>query len=721
MGAESMDERAAAKEKAEKVPIDAKLLSDAVIELNISRRSVGLYPREHPITRESIVRAYGFLSRLFEFRSAITLGVAKDALMIDDYVLDRKNPVFREFAVSLYSRGIAAITFYSGLQVDELLGLHELIVAKEEDAERDLTGLAAEKGLRCIKLVPFDVSKLGFAEGRRGKEGEIGLWENYIYGLVEGNLADVDEEGVIFNVPPEEIARFINNEVAGDPKETYDHVITGYLRRKDNSGGRGELFSKFLSLVQNLRPEVKQQFLKRALSHPAMEKGEVEALINDLTADDIEKMIRVFEEHTVNIPESVGNLLHKLRDAKGNVFDTLPDGQSFVDDIEIDESILTLFRDDHFKTFVPEDYRKELEKMTGGPAAGRPKDVGEIASECGEDGVDRRLCLLTLELLGENIVERDDYVALLAKISDMTHEFLETGRFDEVSEIYNTLSSHAENGRFREEAGQALETLFHSSEFVERFVELLRIWGRHNRQGARRLANVRKDILTDPLLDTLAEESDPSVRKFLIQLLSRFGSEATAVAAKRLEDKRWYVVRNIIYLIREAGGVEHAKAIRKFAKDGNRKVCVEAVKTLLHFGTPDALSYVKLYLQGGDTELRDQAVKMAGNYKCASLVPYLVELLEKKDLLGTESYYKVSVVKALGEIGDPAALEALEGLYNTRALFYRSTLEDLKIEIFRSLHNYPRESIVSLVARGMKSKNEEIRTISQGLLGAGRS
>ncbi len=357
-----MDERAAAKEKAEKIPIDAKLLSDAVIELNISRRSVGLYPREHPITRESIERAYGFLCKLFEFRSAITLGVAKDALMIDDYVLDRKNPVFREFAMSLYNRGIAAITFYSGLQMDELLGLHELIVGKEDDAGRDLAGLAAEKRLRFIKLVPFDVSKLGFAEGRRGKEGEIGLWENYIYGLVEGNLADADEEGVVFNVPPEEIARFINNEVKGDPKETYDHVITGYLRRKDNSGGRRELFNKFLSLVQNLRPEVKQQFLKRALSHPAMAPGEIEALINDLTAADIEKMIRVFEEHTVNIPESVGNLLHKLRDVKGNVFDTLPDGQSFVDDIEIDESILALFREDHFKTFVPEDYRKELER-----------------------------------------------------------------------------------------------------------------------------------------------------------------------------------------------------------------------------------------------------------------------------------------------------------------------------------------------------------------------
>ena len=78
--------------KREKLPIDAKLLSDAVIELNISRRSVGLYPREHPIARESIEKAFEFLRKLFDLRTSITIGIAKDTLVIDEYTLDRKNP-----------------------------------------------------------------------------------------------------------------------------------------------------------------------------------------------------------------------------------------------------------------------------------------------------------------------------------------------------------------------------------------------------------------------------------------------------------------------------------------------------------------------------------------------------------------------------------------------------------------------------------------------------
>ncbi len=54
----------------EKLPIDARLLSESVIELNILRRSVGLYPPDHPILKETINRAFDLLKKLFELRSS---------------------------------------------------------------------------------------------------------------------------------------------------------------------------------------------------------------------------------------------------------------------------------------------------------------------------------------------------------------------------------------------------------------------------------------------------------------------------------------------------------------------------------------------------------------------------------------------------------------------------------------------------------------------------
>ncbi len=52
--------------KQEKLPIDAKLLFEAVIELNISRRSVELYQPEHPLLKDSVQRAFEVLIKVFE-------------------------------------------------------------------------------------------------------------------------------------------------------------------------------------------------------------------------------------------------------------------------------------------------------------------------------------------------------------------------------------------------------------------------------------------------------------------------------------------------------------------------------------------------------------------------------------------------------------------------------------------------------------------------------
>jgi len=73
----------AQEEKEDKLPLDATLLSDAVIELNISRRSVGRYPPEHPIVRTSIEKALTHLQNLFAIRASITLGIGQDMLVVD--------------------------------------------------------------------------------------------------------------------------------------------------------------------------------------------------------------------------------------------------------------------------------------------------------------------------------------------------------------------------------------------------------------------------------------------------------------------------------------------------------------------------------------------------------------------------------------------------------------------------------------------------------------
>jgi hypothetical protein len=193
------------------------------------------------------------------------------------------------------------------------------------------------------------------------------------------------------------------------------------------------------------------------------------------------------------------------------------------------------------------------------------------------------------------------------------------------------------------------------------------------------------------------------------------GEDVAPEAVKRIDDDRWYVTRNMIYLVRECNGIKFIKRIRQFTKHQEERVVMEAVKTLLQFGTPDSASYVRFYIRSTDPRLREQAIRLAGIYKVKEAVPDLIDLLGKKDLFGTKSIYKGSVVNALGEIGDPAALRVFRKIYDSNALLNRPELEKLKIDIFRSLHNYPFQEIKPLLEKGLKSRIGDIRAVSEKL------
>jgi len=711
----------------EKLPLDARILSRAVVELNISRRSVGFYPTGHEKVLGSIEKAFGMLQRLFELRNDITLGISSETLVIDGHVLDRQNPAFREYASSLNGRGIASITLSSGMKLEELITLNDILTMKESPIGEGFVALARQKGIAGLLLSPVDHSGAGVIGGEALAIDGHGnkTWEEYVNGLLNGSLASDETAHILSNTTPADVAELLNRRQTEDGADNnYDAVVSAYLESTDTKRFSSKSVTRLFSMISSLEPDLKQRFLSKSFRRISTDLSEAENVLKNMHVDDFHKFIEMAEKHSSLLPDSLRNVIDKLAQAKNKSsfrFDVLNPHVAVVDDIEIGESVACLFNEDLLETFLNPKYRRDLRTMIDAPSAISTKELTALRDECNDPEIDRVVSEVVIEVLESDVVTQKEYLEALTSLTELATSFIGTGRFEETLEIYNTLYSHSLGGRFKYEASSAIQYFFQQKAFMARFVEAARTWGRKDRQGVFRLARALKAHAISPLMEAVKEEQTAGIRRFLLTVLANIGSDVIPEAIRGLDDKEWYVRRNMLYLIRKCMDEKYLDQVRKLGRDPDPRIAMEALEALLQFGTKDAVPLLKIHLHSDDIEHRNRAIKIAGKYKVKEAVTQLVEILGKKDVLGANVSHKFPVVKALGAIGDARALKPLENILRSRALLNRSALDDLKLEIYRSLANYSDNAARELVETGLDSRNEEIKSVCKDIMLSFRS
>ncbi|MDX1779280.1 MAG: hypothetical protein R3339_10400, partial [Thermodesulfobacteriota bacterium] len=286
----------------EELSLDARLLSDAIIEINILRHKATLYPEGHPALEEALGKVLELLQDLFELRPEITLKVAKDVLIIDDSYLDKKNPIYKEFALSLSAKTIAYLTFSQGLTKEELFTFYQFISKDFEDASPE-TIQEDFKGCNTSHVTAgfVDYNAFSFKEGEtEDGDSEKHLWEKYVQLLFEGTLQKEEEYSVISEIPPEIFARLVN-ETATDnmESETYERVVTTYVRKSAEKTLLSRDLRKLVKFINRLRPELKKQFLSSSFKSFSQDLSTADEILRDIPADEAIELLNSINEQKI--------------------------------------------------------------------------------------------------------------------------------------------------------------------------------------------------------------------------------------------------------------------------------------------------------------------------------------------------------------------------------------------------------------------------------------
>ncbi|MBI4687028.1 MAG: hypothetical protein HY756_04510 [Nitrospirae bacterium] len=150
---------------------------------------------------------------------------------------------------------------------------HELITSKNPAFGAAFVELVTKQDIRHIVLNPIDFSAFGFVEGAKSKSGRGSeIWEDYVYSLIEGKLA---EDDLVLGIPPKEMARLVDAVMSEERgEEAYNRVIKAYLKRGDSRISRDLLIS-FILFLDALNTMLKEKFLFRAFKYKRDRKGAV--------------------------------------------------------------------------------------------------------------------------------------------------------------------------------------------------------------------------------------------------------------------------------------------------------------------------------------------------------------------------------------------------------------------------------------------------------------
>lgn len=688
--------------------LDTKVLSEFIYALNIARRHILAYPSGHPVITAAAGKLVGLLPKMLEFRPEITIGIARDTLLVDGQVLDNTNPVYRDFANNLFSAKVASLTITRDVGTADICQFFEILRYKaEEIADRGglhrLLSLAGIDGLRAqgVDFAAFHATEVDKVHAPKSKliEDETAvLWKSFVNGLVAGTLdPNGEKQAPDAQLDPELLAELMNRGEGAEGQKlvrNYEEAITSFLKETDRDQLRShacqETLGRLGDLVGKLKPELRRRFLNSTLKSCSGRQEVAAEVLGHLPQAQILEAMEQVDADRLEVPQTLMDVLGKLAQQGGTEKGSRVAGHRERSSGETAQLLGQLFSADKAARFVPEDYQDALAVLAAAeslPGLDR-KQVDELVATMEGHTVEKHFCNVMIDLLDRG-VDSVTAKAISRNLDELLLFFLETGDYQSLISVYDHLSRHARHVDVLCDAPDKSALRFYESEeFITMVLDGLDTWGKPKYAEIKGLIKKVGKPFAAPLLELLVEEPSMAKRRLLMECLQILGRAAHDQIVAQLHDRRWFFVRNLVILLRNMGDPSVLQPLGRLVGYANPKVQFEVMRTFLHFNDPRADRYLLKELDSNDPGVLVNAARLAANSRSPDVACKLVDVLSRKLLREKDENVKSSVIKALAEMALPEALPGLGRYLHSRSLLQTMQGNALKVEVVQSLARY---------------------------------
>ena len=175
-----------------------------------------------------------------------------------------------------------------------------------------------------------------------------------------------------------------------------------------------------------------------------------------------------------------------------------------------------------------------------------------------------------------------------------------------------------------------------------------------------------------PFMKVLGELKSIHARKIVIDALVFLGTKDIMTLAKGLSDSRWYVVRNIIYILRKIGDKRAVDYLLKTVKHGDIRVKKEVIRTLGELGGSGVLQALRDCLDDPEFQVRSASLKAFSNVGSEAARRIIMTRITERNFRDKDFDEKKEYFEALSRWKDKEVYEFLITTLKKRTFFGRA-------------------------------------------------
>jgi len=625
------------------VPVEKTALSrelaDFLIELSIALHKHSMYPEGHPSLAPAAAGVARRAEHLFEGRSSLALGVARQQLVIEGVATDAKNPLLADLAGRLHRHHLGAVTFHRGLRASEVTDVLKTL-AIEADRSGEPLGLGPAEQLRVwdhIRLHPVTYERLELLQEDEGAE-EHGLRGSQLWvGLARAALtadAVAADDGPPPPTEPSVIAKAIDEHQQG---AAYDQVIVGYLLQiadelKHTGGAEAVALRRRTSkLVGALQPATLRRLIEMGGDSAQRTKFAIDAT-HGLAVDAVLEIVRAMADAShKTISDPLVRMLSKLAQ---HAEQGAAEVRALADEALRDQ-VRDLLHGWTLDDPNPDGYGRALQKMTAASPAAFPRNDGQQAAE------PLRIVQTAVETGALGFAAWRAVERLVAE--------------HHVGELVDVLAASADASAARAPVRADMAPLWTrvtSPDVVRQlasneppdFITLDRV-----------LPRLHVDAF-EPLLDVLGASESRTTRRGLLDRLTRAPRELGPVIATRLaREMPWYVTRNLLLILDGLPALPDGFSTAAFIAHQDARVRREALKVSLKVPAERERALI-----GALRDDDPRTVRLALTHALEDCPPPAVPLITQIALdQAITSELRVLAIKVLGRVRTTVALNTL--------------------------------------------------------------